>query len=194
MDQTLEIKCEASQYIPLDQFDNLQGNLKTLSEDDYVKLRNSITEFGFSFPIFFWQDESGKRWIVDAHQRLYTLRKMREEGWTIPDLPADRIHATDKREARKKLLLLNSRYGKMTDEGLSEFLNVEGEEIAFEEIGDLLTLPDVDFNKLWGGSENEEKNKELDLAELAKDLNIKCPKCGFEFKGKEGIETLDESS
>lgn len=173
MEQTVVIKCEASQYIPLEEFQNLQGNLKTLSEDDYAKLRSSITEYGFSFPVLFWLDENGQKWIIDAHQRIATLKKMMEEGWTIPPLPADRIHAQDKREARKKLLLLNSRYGKITDEGLSEFLNVPGEEIAFEEIGDLLTLPDVNFNQLWGGSEKDESARDTPT--------VTCPSCGHTF-------------
>lgn len=36
------------------------------------------------------------------------------------------------------------------------------------------------------------KNKEIDSNELAKELNTTCPRCGFEFKGKEGIEQASD--
>lgn len=142
MENQLSIQCEGSTTINLDDLSDLQGNLKDLEEDEYAKLRQSITEFGFSFPILFWQDESGKKWIIDAHQRRRTLLKMREEGWFIPPLPASQIFAISKTQAKEKLLLLNSRYGKITQEGWDEFTG----DIPMDEINDLLEIPEMEMN------------------------------------------------
>ena len=35
---------------------------------------------------------------------------------------------------------------------------------------------------------NENKNREINIDELTKDFNCKCPKCGFEFNYKENNE------
>lgn len=137
----ITISCQGATSVSLDELQDLQGNLKDLTEDNYAKLRNSLIEFGFSFPIFFWQDENGAKWIIDAHQRKRTLLKMRDEGILIPSLPADPIFAKDRAEAKKKLLLLNSRYGQMTQEGFDEFTS----DIEIEDIADLLTIPEVMF-------------------------------------------------
>lgn len=142
---TIEISCQGYTKVPIDELKDLQGNLKDLTEENYVRLRNSMTKFGFSFPVFMWIDSEGTKWVIDAHQRLRTLRKMKEEGWTIPDLPADIIQAKDKVEAKKKLLLLNSRYGKMTREGFDEFVDEVGFEVDGEDIEDLLVLPEIEM-------------------------------------------------
>lgn len=148
---TIEIACKGYTAFPLEELHDLQGNLKDLTEENYVRLRNAMTKFGFSFPVFVWVDPTDNtKYIIDAHQRLRTLRKMKQEGWTIPDLPADIIEAKDRVEAKKKLLLLNSRYGKMTREGFDEFIDEVGFEVD-NEIEDMLVLPEIE---MWVDEEN----------------------------------------
>lgn len=163
----VRIECEGSTSVPIDELNDLQGNLKDLSEEDYIKQRNAITEFGFSFPVFYWEDETGKKWIIDAHQRKRTLLKMRSEGWIIPPLPACNIHAKDRIEAKKKLLLLQSRYGKITSTGMTDYLNEQDYLIPFEEIQDFLTYPEDDFE--------DKPKKEKKLKEIT------CPECQAKF-------------
>lgn len=163
------IACEGATLVSLDELTDLQGNLKDLSEQNYVKLRNSITQFGFSFPILMWIDPENKKWIIDAHQRIRTLKKMQEEGIIIPRLPADIVHAKDKNEAKKKLLLLNSRYGKMTREGFDEF------SVDLEDMSDLLELPEIQFN---GDIEPQEEG----MSNPEKIRDITCPECGHKIR------------
>jgi len=158
---TLEIACQGHTTVAMDDLRDMQGNLKDLTEENYVRLRNSMTKFGFSFPVFMWVDpQDGAKWIVDAHQRLRTLRKMKQEGWTIPDLPADLIHATDRVEAKKKLLLLNSRYGQMTREGFDEFIDEVGFEVD-DDIDDLLVLPEIEMDTQEGSDVVEDEAPEV---------------------------------
>lgn len=170
-DMTIEIACQGYTVVPLEDLHDLQGNLKDLSEENYVRLRNSMTKFGFSFPVFMWIDAEGEKWIVDAHQRLRTLRKMQQEGWNIPPLPADIIHAENKIEAKKKLLLLNSRYGKMTREGFDEFVDEVGFEVP-NDIEDMLAIPEIEISEQ---SEKETANTDDNLKETT------CPACGHKF-------------
>jgi hypothetical protein len=191
-EKVIRITCKGATEVPLDELHDLQGNLKDLSVENYHKLKQSILEYGFSFPVFMWVDSEGKKWVIDAHQRSRMLKKLRdEEGYTIPNLPADIIEADDKIQAKEKLLLLNSRYGRMTEEGLNEFIHQEDSPIDLPNIELLLELPDIniDYAK-QDGQDFSDKNEEIDPAELAKDLNMKCPRCGFEFKGKEGLDDI----
>lgn len=169
---TIQIACKGYTVVPLEELNDLQGNLKDLTEENYVRLRNSMTKFGFSFPVFMWVDPAdGKKYIVDAHQRLRTLRKMKQEGWTIPDLPADIVEAKDRVEAKKKLLLLNSRYGKMTREGFDEFVDEVGFEVG-EDIDDFLVLPEIEVHEQSTSSSANEDNKQQEVI---------CPNCNHTF-------------
>lgn len=168
----LRIECEGATTVELDELRDLQGELKDLSEENYVKLRNSMTEYGFSFPIFIWLDSEGVKWILDAHQRVRTLKKMREEGVSIPPLPAVIVHAPDKTTAKKKLLLLNSRYGKITEEGFQAFTQEPGFEID-SSIEPFLEIPEIDFS--YGG--NEEAGDEEKKAQRM----VECPSCHLKF-------------
>src|SRR5579859_2514308 len=153
------ISCQGATTVSLDDLQELQGNLKDLTEANYVKLRNSLIQFGFTFPLFFWEDEQHTKWIVDAHQRKRTLLKMRDEGYTIPPLPADPIFAKDKIEAKEKLLLLNSRYGQITQEGFDEFVS----DVPIDDISDMLVMLEIMFE---GQTTQEFPNREINSEEL----------------------------
>lgn len=191
-ERKVRVECRPTEPVTLDELNDFQGNLKNLDEKNYVKLRNSITEYGFSFPLFIWIDESGKKWINDGHQRNRVLLQMRQEGWEIPALPAFEVIAKDRIEAKKKLLLASSRYGQMTESGLTDFINEEGYSFSIDEIDNELSFPEFEFAD--DDDNSLPKNNELDPREIAKNLNITCPKCGFQFQGKEGIEKLDATS
>lgn len=170
---TLTISCQGAVTFGLDELNDMQGDLKDLSEEHYVKLRNSMLTYGFSFPIFTWND-NGKIYILDAHQRIRTLRKMRDEGIVIPPLPADIIFAANKVEAKKKLLLLNSRYGKITREGFDAFIDEPGFEVG-DDIEELLVIPEVEY---FDEPSNEGNN---DGGNPQKTREIVCPACQHTF-------------
>lgn len=123
--KTISIAVKASETIPYDQLSVLQGELKTLPQDNYERLREEIKERGFSFAVHVWRSD-GKNWILDGTQRVRTVKRMvEEEGFTVGPLPVNIVEAGSLREAKHKLLSAASQYGKFTDEGLYEF--VEGD-------------------------------------------------------------------
>ncbi|CAN5250416.1 hypothetical protein BH09BAC4_BH09BAC4_28130 [soil metagenome] len=100
---------------------DLQGNLKDLSEADYQRLKKSLTDYGFIIPMFVWFDQSdgGKPYTLDGNQRKRFFGREYPAG---VDLPYVEIEASDKSDAKKKILLISSQYGKTTKEGFDVFM------------------------------------------------------------------------
>ena len=138
--ETIEIKCTTNETKNIAELTELQGNLKTRNDIDFDKIKLSIIEYGFSFP-FFYTCLDGKNYILDGHGRFATLCKMQKDGYIVPDLPCVKVECKDLKEAKQKLLRLNSQYGKMTKESVLEF--AEDIDLNFDEIA----LPDtiIDF-------------------------------------------------
>lgn len=118
--KVIEIKCKGADTLPIDRILEFQGELKELSKENEKKLRNSILKFGFIAPFFVWDDQGEWR-LLDGHQRLKTLLKMREEGYDIPMLPVDYIEADSEEDAKRKLLHITSQYGEFTVDGFENF-------------------------------------------------------------------------
>ena len=138
--KTISIKCDCKDFLKLEDMTVMQGNLKERNDTDYEKIKKSILTYSFSFPFFIWK--SGKtNYLIDGTGRHSCLLRMQEEGYIIPDLPVVYISCKDKKDAKQKLLRLNSQYGKMTKESVLEF--AEDIELNFDEIA----LPDttIDF-------------------------------------------------
>ena len=137
--KTISIKCETKDTLELAELTEMQGGLKSRTDIDFDKIKLSIIKYGFSFPLFVWKAD--KNYLLDGHGRFNTLCKMQKDGYIIPPLPVVYIQAKDKKEAKQKLLRLNSQYGKMTKESVLEF--AEDIDLNFDEIA----LPDttIDF-------------------------------------------------
>lgn len=146
-----------------------QKNLKDLSEKDYKRLLKSLTEFGFIVPIFIWKKD-GKNFILDAHQRCRVLTKENIEPY---ELPYVEIEAETEQEAKKKLLVISSQYGKITQEGMDEF--------AFN-IDDGWLKETTKFDALFKDFKFDlpENNKKMDKERL-KDKKNECPNCGYKL-------------
>ena len=130
--KTISIKCESNERKNIAELTELQGNLKARADVDYDKIKLSIIKYGFSFP-FFYTPLDGKNYILDGHGRFATLCKMQKDGYIIPDLPCVKVECKDLKEAKQKLLRLNSQYGKMSRDSVLEFasdIDLDFSEIA----------------------------------------------------------------
>lgn len=123
MYKKVEIKVTAAGEVGLDDLNPLQGNLKTLSDERFDKLKHEIITDGFSFAFSIWENPSdAKLYILDGHQRFETLSRMRSQGFSIPLLPVNYVEADDLKHAMRKLLAAASQYGEVQEDGLAEFL------------------------------------------------------------------------
>ena len=110
--------------MPLSEIRELQGQLKELSVEGYGKLKRSIIELGFSFPIEVAVIGGEPYGILDGHQRLRTVREMvRREGYSLPGgrLPVCFTQCRDREQAGRLILHAVSQYARVQEEGLYSF-------------------------------------------------------------------------
>ncbi len=154
----------------------LQGELKTLSDENYQKLRNEILDTGFAFSPHVWRDKNGKLWIVDGHMRTAALLKMKAEGFHIPKIPIVEVKAKSLNEAKVRVLQGISQYGDMNlgflDEFLPKDLNLSDIDIRFE-------IPDFHFSDK--DPEDATGSIEINETDITGTLVHTCPRCNFQF-------------
>lgn len=175
MKTEIPIRCKGSRTVSYKKLQRFQGNLKELSVERAEELKGQIKSLGWISPIYVWGDNE----ILDGHQRLAVLSSLLEEGYTIGALPVVDVAAKDKRGAAKIVLALNSQYGKVTDEGLYEFMHeTDLEPIDLEGI----VLPGMDMEGFKGAYfDGFEPVGEEEQGKLDEKKKAKCPKCGCEF-------------
>lgn len=184
--KTIRIACEGAALIDINDLSDFQGTLKTLNGEAYNRLRMSIIELGFSFPIHAWKTKD-KTYILDAHQRVATLKRMRDDdGYEIPPLPVVWIEAANKKEAAKKLLAATSQYGEVTYSGLDEFIKTYDLEVA--KLDTSFQFPEINIKRFEQTFYPEEKEvtfkvkqKPTGTADSKHDDENVCPKCGYEL-------------
>jgi hypothetical protein len=95
----------------------IQGNLKTLSQENRCKIENSIHKFGWFIPFYVWNDKGTFR-LIDGHGRLKYLTELQPLNSEFPYLLID---AQNMQEAKEKLLVISSQYHTINLEGFEEF-------------------------------------------------------------------------
>lgn len=144
MEKSIKVSLDTDQTLPIHMLEPLQGELKTLSEKNKIKLKNSILEHGFSYPIFVWEsEEDNKIYILDGHQRRLVLLEFKEEGYSIPQIPVYFIPADNLNDAKSKLLAAASHFGEFNPEGVHAFIqdldfNLDTVEIPFLEFASII--------------------------------------------------------
>jgi ParB-like nuclease domain len=179
--KTIAIRCTAAVNLDLSELTPLQGDLKELNEVNFEKLKQSILKHGITFPFFVWQND-GENYILDGTQRDRVLKRMAGDGYGVPPLPCALIEAKNRKEAAEKILLISSQYGRVTDEGLYEFLSTN--DLDFGELEPLLELPALDldeFKEGWMTDPDFSPTSADDQGRLDKKNPVRCPECGHEF-------------
>lgn len=186
-DRTVQVRArEGVPMVPVHALVELQGELKSLSDVNYDKLKDSMLKRGFFAPVFVWAEKDTEGRIslrlLDGHQRLRTLKKMATEGYKVPaEIPAYMIDAADEIEARDKLLAIVSQYGKIEKEGLYEFLSVG--QLDHNSIITDFELPEINATKFMDEFFSEPKVEDFASAKPAYELSrfVTCPHCEEEF-------------
>lgn len=142
----------------------IQGNLKDLYTDNFERLKNSLKQKGGFVPAFIWLDKGIPK-ILDAHQRhrLFVAENVEFEhidGTKDKRYPCVIIEAENLKDAKERLLVISSQYGRMTQEGHDEFtFDIDAEfltetthfdaiisfgEVKYEDFDDSFSLADGD--------------------------------------------------
>ena len=186
MDKIIGIACKGYTDMPYTELHDFQGDLKTLTVENYERLKKQIVETGFAFAEHAWLNPEDQKWyIIDGHQRIRTVRQMVEqEGWQCPNIPVVPVEAASIKEAKLRVLQGTSQFGHMEAQGLYEFMSLN--EITMDEVKLNFDLPHIDLQTFQAGFFDDSPPKEAEGAtELTKDsfqqFSHTCPKCGFSF-------------
>lgn len=148
------LKCSGEEYYDIDDLVPFQKKLKSIDKDKFKDLKDSIIKDGLPLGFHIWKDK-GVIYIMDGHHRQLVLKACRSEGYLVPKVPCSNVIAKNKKEAAKNILIANSKYAKITDESLSDYmiefeLQLEDlEYLDFPELNmtDLLTKDMIDSTK-----------------------------------------------
>ena len=149
----IRVTCKTADWLPYDQIEPLQGNLKKRTDEQLEKICRSIIKHGWAFPEFIWKHE-GHNYCLDGHGRQEAIPRLIEKGYTIPLIPVVYVEAKNLEEAKELLLKCTSQYGIIDIEGFQEF--AEGLELDWDDLslpsGDVFQIPD--FSEVQGKNEN----------------------------------------
>lgn len=140
MDKVIRIECEAKTTLPLDKLIPFQDKIKTLPREQYEKFRKVLIEQGVKFSKHVWKN-GNKYYIIDGHQTVYTLTKLRdEEGYKVPNLPVTLVKAKSLKEAKLAVLAGASTFGVFDEVSLEKYLKTNKIDIdlaleSFEFVG-----------------------------------------------------------
>ncbi len=123
MDKKIKVTVEAAAYVPLDSIDvSFQEEIKTLSKEEYEKLSQSLIEEGIGLSLHIWKHKK-KNYSIDGKQRVWTLRKMRdEEDFIIPEIPVSPIKAKTFQEAKRRVIIALSVSGKIKEDAFAKYI------------------------------------------------------------------------
>ena len=138
-------------------------NLKKTEPHKLQKLANSLCENGFSMNFYVWEKD-GQIYIIDGHSRQEVLQLLesgaifpkdpngKEYQVTIPDkFPCSFLHLKNKSEAKKAVLIYNSKYKSIDSDILSEWVS----DLSLDELKSQIEIPEL---KLDFDIEKDEKN------------------------------------
>lgn len=145
---------------------------KKLTDKDveYIKIKNSITEFGYISPIIVNSDMT----VISGHQRLTVLKDL--GNTEIECIVVD----FDKNKEKMLNVALNKISGEWDYQKLENLFN----ELAADNMDlSIMGFDEKEINKLIKETEETmNANAEIDLEEFNDEkFQCKCPKCGFAF-------------
>ncbi len=191
MRKEIRVTCKTLLNIALDELTEIQGDLKTMSTEDYNKFRRLVEKKGLWFATHVWKEPTnvgGKKafkWsVIDGTGRRRMLTKMKSDDYDIPLIPCVEIEAKDLKEAKEAVLAASSMFHKIQNEGLQDFM---GSEFT---IGDLkeyeLPINMSKFENFIIGEQDLEPttSPEKQTVTFEADPNAKkheCARCGYRF-------------
>lgn len=168
--KSVRVESRSVQNFPIKSLKDFQGNLKKLSPINYQKLRDRILELGFSEPVTIFQHD-GKNYLLNGHQRVRTLRKMRREGYEVPsEIPCSIASIETPEEAKKVLLALTSQFGVILDTALEELARRAN--VSLEELSTNYHFPEVDTDALIQKGKEAAESLEIERDEVSLESDL----------------------
>jgi hypothetical protein len=164
--------CELIEFSKLKWF---QGNLKEITKDDALTLKKAI-EDAFIDPFAVWVKSPDDIKILNGHQRHMIMSDNSFDG----EVPHFRVKCKNEKEAAKFVLYFDSKPGRITEDGLYEYMNKF--DLSLQDFGEKVSFFEVDLDSYADNYYNEpllEEPKEKEVDEL--ETQNECPKCHFKW-------------
>jgi len=136
-------------------------NLKKTEPHKLQKLANSLCQNGFSMNFYVWEKD-GQILIIDGHSRWEVLQLIEsgailpkvhtdktnypfgmDYNVTIPEkLPCSFLHLKNKTEAKKAVLIYNSKYKNIDSDILAEWVS----DLNLDELKSQIEIPEMDLD------------------------------------------------
>lgn len=153
-------------------------NLKKTEPHKLQKLANSLCQNGFSMNFYVWEKD-GQILIIDGHSRHEVLQLLesgaiypknpdgKEYSVTIPEkLPCSFLHLKNKTEAKKAVLIYNSKYKNIDSDILAEWVS----DLNLDELKSQIEIPEL---KLDFDMPQELENDTIDdTAKIKTDIKL----------------------
>lgn len=153
-------------------------NLKKTEPHKLQKLANSLCQNGFSMNFYVWEKD-GQILIIDGHSRHEVLQLLesgaiypkdpsgKEYAVTIPEkLPCSFLHLKNKTEAKKAVLIYNSKYKNIDSDILAEWVS----DLNLDELKSQIEIPEL---KLDFDMPQELENDSIDdAAKIKTDIKL----------------------
>lgn len=159
-DKIISIKCGGEVNVKLEELNVFQGNLKSITSEQFNKLKQSLIKDGLPIAFHIWIDSKYKKWILDGTHRFKAFMALQDEGYFIPPIPCNVVIAKTKKEAAKTVLISNSKYAEMSQESLSDFMI--DMELDFNEL-EFLDIPELDIGDFEINNSDEKDEKNVDI-------------------------------
>jgi len=162
VDKVIEIKCGGETYVDIEELIHFQGQLKSIDEKHFKNLKESLKNDGLPLGFHAWLDPEGKKQLIDGHHRKLALTELRKEGFLVPKVPVSFVKASSKKDAAKAVLISNSKYARMSEESISDFMidfSLTVEDLNF------LDIPDIGLDYFSKEQEPTNVEKNIDNVE-----------------------------
>jgi len=182
---TLKVMCTGEILVDWNTLEDLQllesgRSLKLTDDKKIMKLAKSLLSFGIVNNLQVWIDEKENVFCFDAHHRKKALAILAEIGLEIPRLPATRCLAATKTEAKKLLILKESRTSWIDSEVVADYLKEVN--LSYEIVSSTIDLPEIVWEEVLETEEDKEKDdKKDDKVKKSSEIRAICPKCGEDF-------------
>lgn len=146
-------------------------NLKQTDDDKILKLAESLLRFGIVNNLQIWIDKDKNHFCFDAHHRKKALTILSGIGVNIPPLPATRCLAETINDAKKLLLIKESRTSWVNVEVVTDYIKEIG--FSFEVAEAIIDLPEFSWEDVEREADSEDNSKDDKIPELPEQIFIK---------------------
>ena len=144
-------------------------NPRIIKNEAYLRLKRSLKEFPQMLnlrPIIY----DNNYIILGGNMRFRILQELQNEGMEIKDNWFIKVSDLTEKQKKEFIIKDNIPFGDWDYDLLANIWS----DLPLEDWG-------ININ-IWQDENFENKNKEIDINELSKDLDLECPKCHFRFK------------